>query len=234
MDGTGPAGRWGQPMEWRRSPGRLRRPAAPPGAPRLHSTACPQRPRKTREVSWKGEAPSSVSRRPLDYRARVRRRRANLSSGNPHRPQVRLLLHRYIPFFSAFGRMGSNWRATLAPSPERFVRSPRRALITPAPTRQNSCRGRRHNNCRCTLTSDVATTGPTSVGSTVSTYTPGQPGISVVGDALQEAFAADFQVCPPAAKAADTLGGPSAPGRWHPERGISRARGAGLLAQGED
>ena len=40
-------------------------------------------------------------------------------------------------------------RATLAPSPEPFARSPR-WTFTPAPTGKSSCRGTGRSNCRCT------------------------------------------------------------------------------------
>ena len=119
------------------------------GAVRLQSTACPQRPRKTRGTPLRGETLSSVSRSPLDNRVRVRQQGESLSSGNPHRPQAILLLCRFLLFFSASGRIESRL-ATLKPYPESQARSPRRTQINPAPTRQNSCRRIRHYNCRGT------------------------------------------------------------------------------------
>jgi len=119
-----------------------------PGATRLQSTVRPQRPRKTRGIIPRVGAPSSVSRSPLDCRRSLGHLGEGVHIGNPHRPQALRLLPMFIGCFSAFSRFSR--RAAHAPSPEHIVRSPRCAQITPAPTRQSSCRGTRQNSCRCT------------------------------------------------------------------------------------
>ncbi len=120
------------------------------GAMRLQSTACPQQPRKTRGSICKDEATSSVSRSPLDNRAPVRQRDESPSSGNPHRPQARLLLSGFILRFPASRRFDTERRATHAPSLFGFIARSPRSTLTPAPTGKNSCRRIGKNNCRCT------------------------------------------------------------------------------------